>query len=64
MLELRPERLDLRDGKTHALTVSGKTFVGDYSGALYWPGERTLIVADLHLEKASAAARRGRLLPP
>ncbi len=64
MLELRPERLDLRDGKTHAISVSGKSFIGDYSGALYWPGERTLIVADLHLEKASAAAMRGRLLPP
>ncbi len=64
MLELRPERLDLRDGKTHSLAVSGKTFVGDYSGALFWPGERTLLVADLHLEKASAAAARGRMLPP
>lgn len=64
MLELRPERLDLRDGKTHALSVCGKAFVGDYTGALFWPGERTLIVADLHLEKASAAAARGRMLPP
>ncbi len=64
MLELRPERLDLRDGKTHAITVSGKVFVGDYTGALFWPGERTLLVADLHLEKASAAAGRGRMLPP
>ena len=64
MLELRPERLDLRDGQTHALTVSGKSFIGDYTGALFWPGERALIVADLHLEKASAAAERGRLLPP
>ena len=34
-------------------------------GALYWPAERTLIVADLHLEKASAfAARRQVFLPP
>src|SRR6185437_15712388 len=34
------------------------------SGALYWPAERTLIVADLHLEKLSSFARRGQLLPP
>ena len=34
------------------------------SGALYWPGERMLIVADLHLEKASAHAERGTMLPP
>jgi uncharacterized protein len=64
MLELRPERLDLRDGQTHALSVSGKAFMADASGALYWPGEQALIVADLHLEKASAAAVRGRMLPP
>jgi DNA ligase-associated metallophosphoesterase len=34
------------------------------SGALYWPDERTLIVADLHLEKMSSFAARGQLLPP
>lgn len=33
-------------------------------GALYWPAQRALLVADLHLEKASAFARRGWLLPP
>lgn len=33
-------------------------------GALCWPAERTLFVADLHFEKASSFARRGRLLPP
>jgi uncharacterized protein len=64
MVELRPERLDLRDGKTHAITICGKTFLADASGALFWPGERALIVADLHFEKASAAAERGRHLPP
>jgi DNA ligase-associated metallophosphoesterase len=34
------------------------------SGALYWPAERTLLVADLHLEKHSSFARTGQLLPP
>lgn len=32
--------------------------------ALYWPDERTLLVADLHLEKGSFFARHGRMLPP
>ncbi|WP_207536960.1 ligase-associated DNA damage response endonuclease PdeM [Sabulicella rubraurantiaca] len=34
------------------------------SGALHWPAERTLVVADLHLEKGSAFASRGAMLPP
>lgn len=33
-------------------------------GALYWPARRALLVADLHLEKASWFARLGQLLPP
>ncbi|MFN4020906.1 MAG: ligase-associated DNA damage response endonuclease PdeM [Erythrobacter sp.] len=32
--------------------------------ALYWPAERALLVADLHLEKASWFAARGAMLPP
>jgi len=32
--------------------------------ALYWPAERTLLVADLHLEKASWFAKAGQMLPP
>lgn len=33
-------------------------------GALWWPAEATLLVADLHLEKGSSLARGGTLLPP
>ena len=33
-------------------------------GALYWPARRALLVADLHLEKASWFARFGQMLPP
>jgi DNA ligase-associated metallophosphoesterase len=33
-------------------------------GALYWPSRRSLLVADLHLEKASWFARLGQMLPP
>jgi hypothetical protein len=34
------------------------------SGALWLGGERALVVADLHLEKGSAYASRGQMLPP
>ena len=33
-------------------------------GALFWPERRALLVADLHLEKASWFARFGQMLPP
>lgn len=33
-------------------------------GALFWPARRALLVADLHLEKASWFARIGQMLPP
>jgi uncharacterized protein len=33
-------------------------------GAVWWPEERLLAVADLHLEKGSSFAMRGQLLPP
>jgi uncharacterized protein len=36
----------------------------DASGAVWWPAERLLVVSDLHLEKGSAFARKGMLLPP
>lgn len=34
------------------------------SGAMYWPSEAALVVADLHLEKLSSFARSGQFLPP
>lgn len=48
----------------HTLVVAGITLVVDPAGALYWPEEKMLVVADLHLEKGSAFAARGVLLPP
>ena len=44
--------------------VAGIALVADPAGALYWPDEKLLVVADLHLEKGSAFAVRGVLLPP
>lgn len=64
MLELKPERLDFDDFQEQTISVCGKVFRADMSGALYWPGEDALIVADLHLEKGSSYARRGQMLPP
>jgi hypothetical protein len=64
MLELKPERLDFDDFQDQTISICGKIFRADMSGALYWPGEDALIVADLHLEKGSAYAQRGQMLPP
>lgn len=51
-------------GAGRRLAVCGQELVADLAGALYWPDEGTLIVADLHLEKGSSFAARGMLLPP
>ena len=48
----------------HVITLAGVTLVADPAGALFWPDEKLLAVADLHLEKGSAFAARGVLLPP
>ena len=46
------------------VVVAGIALVADCAGALYWPEEGLLVVADLHLEKGSSFATRGVLLPP
>ena len=50
-----------------SITVSwhGLALQLDIDGALYWPEERLLVAADLHLEKGTSyASSAGRLLPP
>jgi hypothetical protein len=47
-----------------AFDFCGQEFVLTPARALYWPRERALLVADLHLEKASFYARHGQMLPP
>jgi uncharacterized protein len=49
---------------TPLIRFGNQTFQPLLSGGLYWPAERTLLIADLHLEKMSSFARRGQLLPP
>jgi DNA ligase-associated metallophosphoesterase len=48
----------------HEAGLGALTLLLDLSGAIYLPEERTLLVADLHLEKGAAFARRGLMLPP
>jgi DNA ligase-associated metallophosphoesterase len=64
MLQLKPERFGLAEAVSQSVTVCGKELIADNSGALYWPGQHTLLVADLHLEKGSSYAARGAFLPP
>ena len=45
-------------------SFAGHDFLASPDGALHWPAERALLVADLHLEKASWFARLGQMLPP
>ena len=46
------------------LSFAGEDFALSQGRALYWPRERALLVADLHLEKASFYAGHGQMLPP
>ena len=45
-------------------SFAGEELVLVAGRALYWPRERALLVADLHLEKSSFYARFGQMLPP
>ncbi len=46
------------------LSFAGEEWLLTEGRALYWPRERALLVADLHLEKASFFAQHGQPLPP
>jgi len=45
-------------------SFAGETFFATAGGALFRPASEALLVADLHLEKASWFARLGQFLPP
>jgi DNA ligase-associated metallophosphoesterase len=47
-----------------SFSFAGETFEATASGALFWRAREALLVADLHLEKASWFARLGQFLPP
>jgi uncharacterized protein len=44
--------------------LSGKSMIADATGALYWPAENALIVADLQLSECSYLEGHDVLLPP
>lgn len=46
------------------LSFAGETFFATAGGGLFWPARDALLVADLHLEKASWFASGGQFLPP
>jgi hypothetical protein len=46
------------------IVLAGVPLLADPAGAIYWPEQGLLAVADLHLEKGSSFAARGQLLPP
>lgn len=46
------------------LDFAGEEFLLTKGNALYWPKERALLVADMHLEKGSWYAQHGQMLPP
>ena len=47
-----------------SLSFAETTFVPQPCGALFWPSRNALLVADLHLEKASFYGIHGQFLPP
>ncbi|MCS0503117.1 ligase-associated DNA damage response endonuclease PdeM [Ancylobacter mangrovi] len=63
-LEMAEGDADGRAGAGEGIELAGAWLTLDPAGGLYWPAERLLVVADLHLEKGSAFARRGVPLPP
>jgi uncharacterized protein len=46
------------------LSFADREFVAAGEAALFWPDHKALLVADLHLEKASSYATKGQMLPP
>lgn len=52
------------DPRPSEIALAGMPCWLDPSGGLFMLDEQVLIVADLHLEKGSSAARRGFMLPP
>lgn len=47
-----------------AFDFAGERWIASIEGGLFWPRRRILLVADLHLEKASFFAAHGQPLPP
>jgi DNA ligase-associated metallophosphoesterase len=59
-----PKAVQVSAAEPALVGVAGVVLEAFAEGALWWPDRRLLAVADLHFEKGSAFARRGRMLPP
>lgn len=67
MLAAEPQRNTveiLQDTRASRILLGGRSFVADPTGALYWPAENTLVVADLHLATCSYLEGDDVVLPP
>ncbi len=60
-----PARLPLTAAPNYCpFSFNGQEFALGQDHALYWPAQKALLVADLHLEKGSYYAQHGQMLPP
>ena len=57
MLQLKPERFGLAEAVSQPVTVCGKELIADNSGALYWPGQHTLLVVNPVLISSTPTTR-------
>ena len=67
MLSATLERLpatNLTDIGASRVLLCGKSLIADPTGAIYWPAENTLIVADLQLSSGSYLTGGDVMLPP
>ena len=62
--EHRPLAGIIHDIGASRVLLAGKSFVADPTGAIFWPAENALIVADLRLSSCSYLDGRDVLLPP
>jgi len=52
------------DPSSSRILLCGKSFIADATGALFWPAEETLVVADLQLSQCSYLDGEDVVLPP
>jgi len=61
-VSLAAQNIPVSEG--NLIVLAGVALLADAAGALFWPEQGLLAVADLHLEKGSSYAARGQFLPP
>ena len=45
------------------IVFAGQQLILHHESVLLWPAQKTAVVSDLHLEKASHFAKKGQMLP-